>query len=76
MQNQARAGRRLGNHFRMLHFNITLLNAKATAFLAEMPAEERPEAIGFLKCHPRGAALNRMRRVVQKIGWRMFCTPA
>ena len=66
----------LGSHFRMLHFNATLLNAKATAFLAEMPEEERPDAIGLLECHLRGAALNRMRRVIKKIGWRMFSTPA
>ena len=75
-QFQARALRRLGKHFGVLDFSITLLYAKAIAFLAEMPAEDRPDAIGFLECHLRGAALSRMRRVVQKIGWRMFSTPA
>ena len=66
----------MGNHFRMLHFNVTLLNDKATTFLAELDDSLKPDAIGFLETHLRGPDLNRMRRVTRKIGWRIFSTPA
>jgi len=60
----------------MLHFNITLLNHKAERFLAELNEQQKPDAVGFLETHLRGPDLNRGRRVMKKLGWRMFSTPA
>ena len=36
-------GHPLGDQFRMLHFNVTLLNSKATSFLAELPEKDKPD---------------------------------
>ena len=60
----------------MLHLNVTLLNPKAVSFIAELPAEEKPDVISLVETHLLGAPLNRIRRVMQKCGWRMFSTPA
>ena len=53
-----------------------MLNQKAISYFAEMEPEERPALVSMVETHLAGVALNRARRVLQKIGWRSFTTPA
>ena len=70
------AANQWGSTFRALHFNVTMLNQKAISYFAEMEPDERPALVSVVETHLSGAALNRARRVLQKIGWRSFTTPA
>ena len=57
--------------------NLTVLNEKALAYLAEVAQEEAPPMILALnECHLRGLDLNKVRRQIKVLGWRCFVTPA
>ena len=53
-----------------------MLNDKALSYFAEMADEDRPALVSMVETHLAGVALNRARRVLQKVGWRSFTTPA
>ena len=53
-----------------------MLNDKALSYFAEMSDEDRPALVSMVETHLAGVALSRARRVLQKVGWRSFTTPA
>ena len=57
--------------------NVTLLNHKAFAYIADLAQqEEPPQVCVLLECHLRGVELNKARRQIKTLGWRSFATPA
>ena len=66
-----------GNKVTLRLLNLTVLNEKALAYLAETTQEDAPPMILALnECHLRGPDLNKTRRQIKALGWRCFVTPA
>ena len=57
--------------------NVTVCNAKALAYFAELALrEDKPNIVAVTECHLRGMFLNKVRRQLKTIGWKTFATPA
>ncbi len=66
-----------GNKVTLRLLNLTVLNEKAFAYLAEVAQEEAlPMILALNECHLRGLDLNKVRRQIKVLGWRCFVTPA
>jgi hypothetical protein len=54
------------------------MNDKALRHFKDLSVQEdgKPDVIGVVEVHLQGTELNKIRRKMKSIGWRMFATPA